>query len=299
MVELTIWGSRGSIPTTGPEFQRHGGATTCLEVRFTDDVDGSERTIIVDGGTGLATLGRSRSLTSALILQSHFHWDHIQGFPFFASFFDPSAYFECWAVSRDNQTFRDVLSEQMSKPKFPVSLDALAANLRFQEIEEVGSVVFGGCLVSWTEVSHPSGSSAYRFDCGGASVVVTGDVESRAGSGQRLVEFARGADTLIMDAQYFPEEYESRRGWGHSTPLDAVGIAMLAGVERLIMTHHDPTHDDDRLDEKLRLARSVAAGRVEVVNAFDGMKVEWPNAENAEASRTPRCGFQVGGVSHL
>jgi phosphoribosyl 1,2-cyclic phosphodiesterase len=272
-MKITTWGTRGSIPVSGARFARYGGATTCLEV--TADVDGASR-IVIDGGTGLAELARRRTSgwDNTLVLQTHVHWDHIQGYPFLGALFDPSASFDFWGVRREGMSFEHVLNGQMKRPTFPVALTDVPARLSFQSLVPVSQVKRGDFEIAWTELVHPSGSTGYRISDGRHSVVFTGDCEVQQGCRQRLIEFARGADLLIMDAQYFPDEYAARTGWGHSTPLDAVEVAVEAGVGRLLLTHHDPAHDDARLEAKLAVARQAAAGRVLVDNAFDGMEIE-------------------------
>jgi phosphoribosyl 1,2-cyclic phosphodiesterase len=233
---VTCWGTRGSIPVSGPQFVRHGGATTCVEVTC-----GAQR-FIIDCGSGLAELGRTRgfALKDAIILQTHMHWDHVQGFPFFTPLFNKDARFELWAVDRGDKPLEQILREQMTAPTFPISLDMIPAALDF-----------------------------VRIDFNGASVMFTGDAEVQLGGREALLELARGVDVLIMDAQYMPHEYEARRGWGHSTPLDAVSLARDANVAHLLLTHHDPAHDDLRLADKLTLAREAAGGHLVVDNAYD------------------------------
>lgn len=273
---VTCWGTRGSIPVSGAQCVRHGGATTCLEV-----VCGEER-FILDCGSGLAELGRARGfgLKQATILQTHMHWDHVQGFPFFTPLFNKDARFNLWATDREGQSFEEILRAQMTSPTFPVSLDIVPAALSFVRVAPEGQAQVGDVAVRWVEGHHPGGVTAWRLDFGGASVVFTGDVEVALGGREALVELARGADLLIMDAQYFAAEYAARRGWGHSTPEDAVALAVEAGVGQLLLTHHDPAHDDARLAEKLVVAREVAAGRVLVDNAYD------------------RLTLQLGGLAH-
>ncbi len=271
-LKVTLWGTRGSYGVSGAGFVRHGGATTCVEV----EAHGAPP-VIVDGGTGVAALGRSKAaaLREAIVYQTHMHWDHVQGYPFFAPLFDPLSSLTFRAVPRDGRSLGDVLDEQMTQPTFPIGLNQLPARLRFEDLDLKGEERHGALEVGWTELCHPSGSTGYRFEAHGASLVFTGDVEVRQGCMERLIDFSRGADVLVMDAQYFPEEYGPRVGFGHSTPLDAVEVALRAGVGRLIMTHHDPTHDDERLDAKLALAREAARGEGLVVdNGRDGMVIE-------------------------
>lgn len=275
-MRITFWGTRGSVPVSGPDFAKHGGATTCVGVELLDADAASPRHVIIDCGTGLVDLGRRRAaqLGDLLVLQTHFHWDHLQGFPFFSPLYDPTTRARLRGVPREGVCFESVLDEQMTQPNFPIGLGDLRAALDFGDLSPEGQAVEGRLAMAWTEVCHPGGCTAYRLEYGGRVFVFSGDNEVRMGGREALVELARDADLLVMDAQYMPEEYEARRGFGHSTPLDAVDVALEAGVDRLLMTHHDPCHDDARLEQKLAHARDRAAGRLRVGNAFDGLSVD-------------------------
>lgn len=281
-MKITLWGTRGSVPVSGAAFMRHGGSTTCLSI----DCEAAPL-IMIDGGTGIAgaLAAGPQHEKRTLFLQTHLHWDHVQGFPFFGGLFDPNARFDFWSVDRDGESFRQVLDRQMSRPTFPIGLDVLPSELVFHSIVPQGRRDVGGLAIRWAEMTHPSGSTAYRIDHLGQSFVFSGDVEVQGGSREALTELARGADVLVMDAQYFPEEYETRAGWGHSTPADAVDVALAAGVGRLIMTHHDPSHDDARLEEKLRLGRELARGSSLVVdNAYDRMTIQLGDVDTRAAA---------------
>lgn len=282
-MNITLWGTRGSVPVSGASFVRHGGCTTCLTIDV--DAPGTPR-VVIDAGTGLAEAGKSGGRWGkTLLLQTHLHWDHVQGFPFFGPLFDPAACFDLWAAPRDGETLRGVLDRQMSRPTFPVGLDILPARLTFEDLAPTGSRTAGELQVCWAEMWHPSGSTAFRIRHDGGSVVFSGDVEVQQGCRDALVELARGVDVLIMDAQYFPAEYATRRGWGHSTPADAVSVALDAGVSRLVLTHHDPSHDDARLEQKLQLARELARGTgLTVDNAFDRMTIRLGRGTNLAAA---------------
>ncbi len=275
MLRVTCWGTRGSTPVSGPQFMRHGGATTCLEIELVGADGETPRRVVMDCGTGLSAMGRRRPVREALVLQTHMHQDHIQGFPLFGPLFDELARFRFLAARRDGQGLEEVLGAHMARPLFPVPLQALPASLTFEEIPKAGERSFGEARVRWIEVDHPSGSTAFRVDYGGRSVVFSGDVEI-GDDDDGLVELSRGADLLIMDAQYLPQEYPSRRGFGHSTPETAVETAMKAGVGRLLLTHHDPGHDDVTLEMKAMIAKQAVARRggcLVVENARDGLEV--------------------------
>lgn len=268
-IEVTLWGTRGSVPVSGSEYRKYGGSTTCFEIGVGDAVDYDA--IVVDCGSGLVDLGfhRPEHFGDALVLQTHVHWDHIQGFPFFRPLFDEDASFEFWGADRDGRSLYEVYDYQMSEPQCPISLDFLPASLDFRRIERSGHRQLGDLEITWNEMEHPSGSTAYRFELGDDTLVYSGDVEVQRGSADDLVEFAGDADLFVMDAQYLPGEYGDRKGFGHSTCEDAVEIADRADVDALVMTHHDPGHDDDTLDRKLEEARSFADGALRVENARD------------------------------
>lgn len=276
MLKLTLWGTRGSTPVSGPAFQRYGGATTCLELVPLNGSPNTPSRLLIDCGSGLGNLARRTSdpFDDTVVLQTHFHWDHIQGFPLFSPLFSPTSHLRLFGVRRDGKSLRDVLTSQMARPLFPVQLSDLPATLEFEDLAESGRLRMGDLEIQWTELCHPSGSTGYRITCGEATVAFSGDTEVQMDRRRELVDLARGADLLIMDAQYFPDDYPSRRGFGHSTPLDAVEVARQAGVRRLLLTHHDPAHDDDALDRKLALARNAAGEDLEVDNGRDGLGVQ-------------------------
>ncbi len=287
-MQITTWGTRGSIPTTSARCVRYGGSTTCIEVVLTDSSPLTPQRIIIDCGSGLAELGRRKfaSIEGALMLQTHHHWDHIQGFPFFGPLFKPNAVFEFLSVDREQRSLEQSLRQQMTAPTFPVTFAMLPAQLCFQSVPTSGMREFGELTLRWAEVTHPSGSTAWRLDYRGASFVFSGDCEIRDEHHpceDVLVELAAGADVLLMDAQYFEEEYTTRKGWGHSTPTDAVSVAQRAQVRRLLLTHHDPSHDDERLDLKAEFAQRLAP-RLTIGNAHDGLVIELPTEQLALAS---------------
>ena len=287
MLQVIVWGSRGSIPVSGSSFHRHGGATTCIEIIPQNPSEETPSRIIIDCGTGLTELGKNWEdrTAEALILQTHMHWDHIQGFPFFAPLFNPAGEFQLWAVPRDELSFHEVLSQQMKRPTFPIGLDILPANLTFKDLPQKGDIQLGDLEIKWTEVSHPSGTTAYRINYKGTSVVFSGDLEIQQGSRETFTHFANKTDLLIMDAQYFPEEYQSKKGFGHSTLEDAVEVAKNASVKHLLMTHHDPTDDDKKLDKKRAFAKKIAPENMHINNAYDGLQVDVRASKHISSSQ--------------
>jgi len=285
-MKITLWGTRGGVPVSGSEFERHGGSTTHLELDLGDRIP--QDRLLIDCGTGIVSMGRERgdSIEEALVFQTHMHWDHIQGFPFFEPLFDPSGSFRFIGVDRGGCSVERIYSAQMKEPTFPVEMDALRADLAFESLPEEGERAVGDATIAWTELEHPSGSSALRVEADDEVFVFSGDVEVRQGSSERLVEFASGANVFIMDAQYLPGEYDRYEGFGHSTCRDAVRVAERAGVDTLYLTHHDPTHGDSVLERKESVARDLAGDDLAVENARDRQRILISSSGGVE-SQTP------------
>ncbi|MFO0723517.1 MAG: MBL fold metallo-hydrolase [Myxococcota bacterium] len=266
-MDITFWGTRGSIATAGPSFQRFGGNTTCIEITH-----GAGR-IIIDAGTGLRGLGEklmaeARSLQKkirASFLFTHLHWDHIQGFPFFAPGFRPDTELELFGPSDESGTLdlEHSLDKQMTPPNFPVPLGAMRATKVFHTIGDGATITRDDFSVKARALTHPQGSLGYRIEAGGKVFCFATDVEHLAeGIDPALLELARGADLFVYDAQYTTEEYEGkvgpcRKGWGHSTYAAAAEIAKAAGVKALGLFHHDPTHDDAMVEAIEHEARTL------------------------------------------
>lgn len=272
---VRFWGTRGSIATPGPSTIEFGGNTSCVEV-----VTGAGQRFIFDCGTGARLLGnhllgqKHRPITATILL-THTHWDHIQGFPFFAPLFIPGNVFQVLGPTGANNSLPEVLSGQMEYTYFPVELGQLGAKIEYQDLTE-GTRDLGGVRISAQLLNHPASALGYRIEADGASVLYLcdhepyweplwlsgsqpGRMESILHDGDRRhAEFMQGADVVIHDAQYTPEEYPNRKNWGHSTWSYATQIAAAAGVKRLILTHHDPTHDDAFLTAVEQKAQELA-----------------------------------------
>ena len=247
-MEFEFWGVRGSIAAAGSRTARYGGNTTCLEVDTPDGV------FIIDAGTGIRGLGGhllERGIAQCRLLFTHIHWDHIQGLPFFTPMYDPDFKVEIFSVDEvtSSAVLEATLRAQMNAPTFPVPWDYLQAQRSFHKIPQSG-LEFDETRITWCELTHPNGVVAFRIECGSRVIVFASDVEHPAeGADPRLVTFARNADVLIYDAQYTPEEYLTRKNFGHSTWEIGIETANKAGVDQLYLTHHDPSHDDIFLDE--------------------------------------------------
>ena len=279
MFLVRFWGVRGSIPVPGPTTVEVGGNTTCVEVRAGSEI------IIFDAGTGLRELGcelMAELPVSVKLFFTHVHWDHIQGFPFFAPAFGKGNRFDLYGGRKVTASLSEILSGQMEFPNFPVSLDAMGSRMHFHDLHEGEIVSAGGATVTNTNLNHPGGVIAYRVDYQGHSVVFATDTEHYSCLDEKLVNLARGADVLIYDAMYTPEEYAgdtgepSKTGWGHSTWEEGVRVARAAGVRSLVLTHHDPDHDDDQV----RAIEEAAQGAFSQTQAaYEGLVLDLSRGE--------------------
>ena len=273
---LRFWGTRGSIAAPGPTTARYGGNTSCVEV-----VTRAGQRFIFDCGTGARALGNhllahEPNPLTATILLSHTHWDHIQGFPFFAPVFEAGNRIVVCAPQGANRTLPEVLAGQMEYTYFPVELSQLGASIEYHDLSE-GVHDLGGVRVTTQFLNHPAMTLGYRIEADGASVLYLcdhepywerlwrsdaepGRLESILHDGDRRhAAFMENADVVVHDAQYTPEQYASKKNWGHSTFSYATQIAAAANVRRLFLTHHDPAHDDDFVDRIEERARELAA----------------------------------------
>jgi CheY-like chemotaxis protein/phosphoribosyl 1,2-cyclic phosphodiesterase len=300
-MRVRFWGTRGSLAKPGPATVRYGGNTSCVEVRTADGT-----LIILDCGTGAHELGQAMAMEGPQpvhghLLITHTHWDHIQGLPFFAPLFVPGHVWDIYAPGGLGKRLEETLAGQMEYAYFPVTLEQLGATIHYHDLVE-GAFDLGDVHVTARYLNHPGLTLGYRLQAGSAHVIYATDHEPHAspqlqaprqsGPGsqvlpvhheeQRHIEFLRGADLVIHDAQYTAVEYPQRIGWGHSSMEYAVDVALAAGVKRLALFHHDPSRDDDMLDRVVEACRQrVAAchGRLEVFAAAEGLVVELSEGE--------------------
>lgn len=253
-MQVTFWGVRGSSPISSPDTIQVGGNTSCVQVMLSDGTP-----LLLDAGTGLIRFGEAwkQSSTHFHILLSHAHWDHIQGFPFFSPAYLPEHRISVYGPRHKDYTLEAILAQQMKAPFFPVELSTMQADLSFQELlaEEF---YIGEAKITTAPFYHPGGVLGFRIEEKGKVLVFATDMEySHDAIPERLVAFAQGADVLIFDAQYTPEELAQKKGWGHSTHLTAAHLAKKAGVKKVMLYHHDPSHHDDALFKMEREARVI------------------------------------------
>ncbi len=284
-MQVRFWGTRGSIAVPGEKTSKYGGNTSCVEVRAEDGT-----VIVLDCGTGARELGQHllSSAGGALRLHvfiGHTHWDHIQGFPFFAPAFLPDTELNIYAPAGFQRRVEDAIAGQMQYSYFPVTLRDLRSRIHFTELEE-GFFHIGDVLVQTQYLNHTAPTLAYRISSGGATVAYVTDHEPfwkptgrafRHPGDQRHLSFLEGADLIIHDAQYSEEEYASKVGWGHSTVEYATDIALTTGSSRLALFHHDPAHDDAtvaRLEAMARERAAAASRSLEVFAAAEGLALD-------------------------
>jgi phosphoribosyl 1,2-cyclic phosphodiesterase len=255
--KLRFWGVRGTVPTPAPENLSFGGNTVCLSVSLND-----RKHLILDCGSGLRLLGNQLAgLRQGVprrydIFLSHYHFDHVEGLPFFHPLYEPESIITFHGFKSEGRSVREILESLFTPPYFPVKLAGVPARVRYLTAggrsRKVGDVV-----ISSLPLRHPNGSLSYRLEHAGKRIVFATDHEHGDEPTDRaLIRFSEGADYLIYDATYIPGEYESlRRGWGHSTWYAAVQVARAARVKTLVLFHHHPDHTDKDLRDILRVAR--------------------------------------------
>jgi len=278
-MKIRIWGCRGSLPTPGPNTIKYGGNTTCVEVRLND---GS--VIILDAGSGIRNLGKAlikeENITIIHLFLTHAHWDHLMGFPFFRP-----AYLERYKIHvrggpRAKRSLRNYLRHQMEAPYFPVRFDAMKADFVFTEGDPEKRII-GSAEVVPIRLNHPNGSYGIKIMEEGKAFVFFTDHEldfmhERSLESNGYINFCKGADLLLHDAQYTDKEYRLTRGWGHSTFNSATDFSMKAEVRRFGIFHHDPDHTDKQIDMYLSLCQKRITEANSTVDCFavqEGMEL--------------------------
>jgi phosphoribosyl 1,2-cyclic phosphodiesterase len=242
--KVKFWGVRGSIACPGPHHLAYGGNTSCVEVAM------GGRRVIFDAGTGIRNLGKwfmKREAQHAWILMSHTHWDHIHGFPFFQPAFSPNYSFEVMAGHLDSGLgIENVMSGQMTHPFFPVPIETMSARIAYTDFKSGDRFNLAPDIrVRTTALNHPDGATGYRLDFQGHSVCYITDTEHTPGQlDEKILGLIEGADLMIYDSTFTDQQFESKRGWGHSTWQEGVRLAQAGKVKRLAIFHHDPDHED-------------------------------------------------------
>ncbi|VBB46111.1 Metallo-beta-lactamase family protein [uncultured Desulfatiglans sp.] len=279
-MQITFWGTRGSIAAPGRDTVVFGGNTCCVEV-----TTAGGRTIVIDAGSGIRPLGETLASREGaheiLLLMTHNHWDHVQGFPFFKP-----AYLKDWTIRVDGfhscmKGLRAIFDNRMGDGFFPIAFEELKADIHFIDRMGKGPLEWDDVVIDAMPLQHPQGGVGFRFREDGRSFVFLTDNELRedAWAGRKpsdYVRFCGEAELLVHDAQYTPAEHAERCGWGHSDHAAVVDLAIEAGAKRLLFFHHDPGRTDAELsailDDSRRLLRDRRAG-TEIDAAREGAHV--------------------------
>jgi phosphoribosyl 1,2-cyclic phosphodiesterase len=245
---LKLWGVRGSIPSPGPLTARYGGNTPCISVEVGD------KCLVIDAGTGVRALGNylAKQTSQIYVLLTHEHWDHIQGFPFFAPLYQKERSLLLFPVERDLNMLCSLV-DQMDGAHFPVTHEQLPSIPRCVQSDPMEFLKSEGFQISRHRTNHPGVCFGYRLDHNGKSLVFMPDNELRPPAKQwttiqQLADFCKGADVLMHDSQFVAADFPLKRGWGHSLYTEACELAALAQVKHLILYHHDPERSDEELD---------------------------------------------------
>jgi phosphoribosyl 1,2-cyclic phosphodiesterase len=305
-MKVRFWGVRGSLPVPGGKTERYGGNTSCVEMR-----SASGTRVVVDAGTGIRKLGKELAgdgeagHASVHLLISHTHWDHIQGLPYFAPMYQRGNKMSVYARKRDDLHLQAVFASQTYDPYFPVPFNEAEAAIEFNELPDSAKFNIEDVQVACTRLNHPYIATAYRLTADGASVVYVSDTapftdilfedqfiarpptigaELPAKDKQKLkqmregvVRLCEGADLVIYDTMFTPEDYQRIPHYGHSRPGDAVDVCAEAGASRLALFHHAPERTDAEVDAILAGTRAGAAKtapKLDIVAAYEGLEVE-------------------------
>ncbi len=307
---VKLWGVRGSLPVPGPATMRYGGNTSCVEVRADGEI------IVLDAGTGIRGLGLALEkelgpeTIRLTLLISHTHWDHIQGLPFFSPAYNRKNLIRILGYEGARAGLGTILAGQMETPFFPVSLHELQSHLAIEELKEMEFQI-GKVKVQAKFANHPGICAGYRLFTSAGSIAYLPDNEpyeplklQLAAQGgidgkearnfadaerEKMVEFLRDCDVAILDAQYTDEEYEKHIGWGHSSLGSVVGLALDANVKTVLLFHHDPSHDDEKIDEMVEHARDLVrkSGKTMAIEgAREGAEILLPAVADMKPTRS-------------
>ncbi|GAB4363934.1 MAG: MBL fold metallo-hydrolase [Calditrichia bacterium] len=301
-IKIKFWGVRGSIPTPGSSTLKYGGNTSCVELKLKDNVH-----FILDAGSGIRELGKAlvkeKKSIRAYIFISHFHWDHIQGLPFFRPAYVKGNKITIIGSDDTSLNLDQIIAFQMDPTYFPIAIQDMLAEIEFRSIKEE-TLEIEDVEIQTIYLNHPGYALGYRLNYNGNSLVYISDNEPFyhlntqnqfknkqtkslnladlfdnfvENKDERLVQFCRGADILIHDTQYLPEEYLEKITWGHSPFNFTVDLAIRSQVKQLILFHHDPDHDDETVDRIEALSRKIINKRgipLKCLAAREGMELQ-------------------------
>jgi len=281
---LRFWGVRGSYSAPFDSHLHVGGNTSCVEIRAGDSI------LVCDAGTGIIPFGneliKQTKVREMLIILTHYHWDHICGLPFFVPAFLPDWKLHMFGPGKSGNDIKEIVSAQMRAPYFPVGTETWLAQVDYMDPPENHEINYGPINITYSSVHHPGTTFGYRIKLNGKEILYVSDNEClylNKAIRQKYGEFSKeeqelydamqkeeydselklieGSDILIHDAQYTKEDYDKKRGWGHSCYIDTVNTAIDAGVKELYLYHHDPNYDDAAIDEIYRHCLQIIEDR--------------------------------------
>jgi phosphoribosyl 1,2-cyclic phosphodiesterase len=296
---LRFWGVRGSHAAPFASHLNVGGNTSCVEIRVDDHI------LVCDAGTGIIPFGneliQQKDIRELLIILTHYHWDHVCGLPFFVPAFSPDWKVSFFGPGDDEGEIKKHVSAQMRAPYFPVGTESWLANINYITPHK-DELWHGPISIEYSNVHHPGATYGYRMKVNGKTVIYISDNECnfieksvRQHRGElneeeqtlyddmiqeeheSELDLIKNADILIHDAQYTPEDYEKKRGWGHSCYIDTINMAIDAGVKELYLYHHDPHYDDQAINVIYQHAEKIIREKNSSLKchlAREGMQIE-------------------------
>ena len=277
MFKTRFWGVRGTIACPYDSYMKYGGNTSCVTVQCDDTL------LVFDSGTGILPLGNKLMANGNVngsgnisVFFSHTHWDHISGFPFFKPAYAPNFNLDlyCGNLKKHGSSIFEVLSHQMANPTFPVPIDILQAKMQYHDFDAGENIKLSDEIhLDTCLLNHPKGATGYRVNFKGISVCYVTDTEHKKdGLDENILKLIENTDLFIYDSTYTEEEYPNFKGWGHSTWQEGVRLSKEAGVKNFAIFHHDPSHDDDFMDNVERDAKKTLAS---AFVAKEGMEIEF------------------------
>jgi CheY-like chemotaxis protein len=286
---IKFWGTRGSVPVSGAKYMAFGGNTSCLEIRHGDEI------VIIDAGTGIFPLGFDILNSSIKVIHlfiGHTHWDHIQAFPFFTPAYMEEFEINIYATKGFGMSAHELFSGMLRREYFPVKLEEMASKMNFIELVDFKVIEIGDIKISYDYTSHPGITFCFKIEAFDKKIGYATDNEFLTGYHgnpheikeddeslepyRHIIDFFKGCDLLIHEAQYMTDDYMGKVGWGHSSVTNATTLIRLSEIKQWIITHHDPEYSDDKLREKLQVQKDILKdGNIDcsVELAYDGMKI--------------------------